>query len=135
MWGSGVALVVFTLCCWALVGPLGTPGLGWANTIAMACFGAFLTVLYALRFGFDRAAAAATLAAVARQVAAGAVVALLLLRLRSWLGDVDHTSLAGAVKMAAVLAPAAAAYLVAVVVLGGREPSVLLATFTGKADQ
>ena len=28
MWGSGLALVTFTAACWALVGPLGVPGLG-----------------------------------------------------------------------------------------------------------
>ncbi len=54
MWGSLVALVIFTAGCWWMVGPLGTPGLGWANTIAMASFGLFLTVLYARRYGFDR---------------------------------------------------------------------------------
>ena len=34
--GFGLALIIFTASCWALVGPMGTPGLGWANTMAMA---------------------------------------------------------------------------------------------------
>jgi putative peptidoglycan lipid II flippase len=135
MWGSGVALVVFTMSCWALVGPLGTPGLGWANTVAMGCFGTFLTVLYAVRYGFDRDAVRRTVAAIARQVAAAAAVAVLLLRLRSWVEAVDHTSLTGVLQVSTVLAPAAIVYLVTVILLGGREPSVLAATFKRGTDE
>ncbi|MGD8440620.1 MAG: lipid II flippase MurJ, partial [Holophagae bacterium] len=135
MWGSAVALVVFTLFCWLLVGPLGAPGLGWANTIAMGCFGAFLTTLYAVLFGFDRSAGGDALVAVVRQVAASAVVALVLLQLRPWLEAVDHTSLIGVLKIAVVLAVAAAAYLVTVVLLRGREPSVLVNTFRRRIDE
>jgi putative peptidoglycan lipid II flippase len=135
MWGSAVALVVFTLFCWLLVGPLGAPGLGWANTIAMACFGAFLTILYAVLFGFDRGGAGSALIAVARQVVASAVVAMVLLQLRPWVDSVDHTSLIGILKLAAVLASAAAAYLATVVLLRGTEPSVLLNTLRRKVDE
>ena len=35
MVGSGISLVVFTAASWLLVRPLGVPGLGVANTIAM----------------------------------------------------------------------------------------------------
>lgn len=135
MWGSAVALVVFTLFCWLLVGPLGAPGLGWANTIAMTSFGAFLTVLYAALFGFDADGARVVAVAIARQLAASAAVALLLLRLRPWLDGVDHTSLDGALRMAAVLGAAAVLYLGVVVLLGGREPSVLLDTLRRRTDQ
>ena len=46
-----------------------------ANTIAMACFATFLTVLYALRYGFRDAGLVGALIAVSRQFAGGAVMA------------------------------------------------------------
>jgi putative peptidoglycan lipid II flippase len=129
MWGSLVALVVFTAACWWLVGAMGTPGLGLANTLAMACFGTFLTVLYGRRYGFDRSAVRSTLAAVSRQAAAAALIGFGLWQLRPWLGGIDHTSLDGALRLAAALLPAGVIYVACVTVLGGSELKTLLDTF------
>jgi len=135
MWGSLVALVIFTVGCWSMVGPMGTPGLGWANTVAMATFGLFLTVLYARLYGFDRAWVGPTVIAVLRQIAAAAAVAYGLVQVRPWLAGIDHTSVDGALRLAVVLAPAGILYVAAVTLLGGRELAALAATFKrGGAD-
>jgi hypothetical protein len=97
----------------------------------MACFATFLTVLYALRYGFRDAGLVGALIAVSRQFAGGAVMAAGLLYARPWLASVDHTSLDGALRLAAVLVPAGALYVGLVTLLGGRELSLLLSTFRG----
>ena len=125
MWGSLVALVVFTTMCAAMVGPYGTAGLGWANTVAMAIFGIFLTALYARKYGFRGARIGQAAAAVGRQVVAAGVVAVALQLVRPWLTAIDHTSLDGGLRLAAVLLPVAAAYVGIVTVLGGRELRLL----------
>jgi putative peptidoglycan lipid II flippase len=129
MWGSLVALLVFTGGCWMMVGRLGTPGLGWANTLAMTCFGIFLTTLYARRYGFDRAVSWRTLGMVVRQVVACTVIGIALVRVRPWLAGLDHTSLEGLTRLAVVIGPALIAYVGLVVVLGGREVATLIAAF------
>jgi putative peptidoglycan lipid II flippase len=131
MWGSLVALIIFTAACAFLVGPYGTAGLGWANTIAMASFGLFLTVLYANLYGFGGAPIAATFAAVGRQVVASCAIALGLFAVRPWLAEINHTSLDGALRLAGVLLPAGAIYVAIVTALGGRELSLLLSTIRG----
>ena len=128
MWGSLVALIIFTVACWRMVGPLGTPGLGWANTIAMASFGLFLTVLYARLYGFDRARVGPTVIAVMRQIVAAVAITVGLIQVRPWLAGIDHTSMDGAFRLAAVLAPTGALYIAAVTLLGGRELASLMAT-------
>jgi putative peptidoglycan lipid II flippase len=135
MWGSLVALVVFTVLCWRMVGPLGAPGLGWANTVAMATFGLFLTVLYVRRFGADRGAAAAAAISVTRQLVVAAVVGVALFKLRPWLEDIDHTSLDGAVRMAAALGSAGIVYVAGVTLLGGRELRELVDAVRGGGDR
>ena len=135
MWGSLVALIIFTATCAVLVGPWGTVGLGWANTIAMACFATFLTGLYALRYGFRDAGVAVALIAVGRQLAGGAVIAAGLFYVKPWLATIDHTSWDGALRLATVLVPAGALYVGLVTLLGGRELSLLLSTFKGGAKE
>ena len=132
MWGSLIALIVFTAGCWWMVGSMGTPGLGWANTIAMACFGVFLTVLYAKNHEIDRAAVWPACVAVLRQAAAAALVAVVLVQVRPWLGGIEHTSLDGALRLAVTLLPVGALYLAVVSLLGGRELGTLMATFRGR---
>jgi putative peptidoglycan lipid II flippase len=131
MWGSLVALIIFTAACALLVGPWATVGLGWANTIAMVCFATFLTVLYGLRYGFANARVQSAAFAVARQAMAGAVLAAGLIYVRPWLALIDHTSLDGALRLAAVLVPAGAIYVALVTLLGGRELRLLLSAFRG----
>ncbi len=132
MWGSLLALIIFTAACWALVGPLGIPGLGWANTIAMMVFGLFLTVLYAMTFGFEGATPWPALVAVLRQVVAATVIGVALWWVAPWLGAIDRTSLSGAVRLLAVLLPTGAAYVGLVTVLGGHELATVLDTFKGE---
>lgn len=134
MWGSLVSLVVFTAGCAVMVGPWGTVGLGWANTIAMACFALYLTLLYGRRYGLRGAPLAPSAAAVARQLAATAVVTVLLYQLRPWLAGIDRTSLEGALRLAAVLLPAGAAYVGLVTLLGGTELRVLASSFKGRVE-
>ncbi len=131
MWGSLIALVVFTAMCAVMVGPYGTAGLGWANTVAMACFGLFLTALYARRYGFRGARMGHAAAAVGRQIAASAVVAMGLQVARPWLAGIDHTSLDGALRLASVLVPAGVVYVGVVTVLGGRELRLLGSALRG----
>jgi len=135
MWGSLVALVIFTAGCWWMVGSMGTPGLGWANTIAMACFGVFLTILYGQRYGFDGSAVASTVFSVIRQIAAAAVIGLGLWQTRPWLAGIDHTNIDGMLRLAAVLVPAGLIYVAGVTVLGGTELKTLFATFKGSGDE
>jgi len=86
-------------------------------------------VLYYRRYGLAGAAVGPIFAAVARQAAASAVVAAALLKLRWWLGGIDHTSLSGGLRLAAVLAPTMVLYVGLVTLLGGRELAMLVATF------
>ncbi len=123
MFGSLLLLGAFTGGCALLAGRLGTPGIGLANTIAMLSYAVFLTVLYARRHGFGPAQP--LLAAAGRQLAASAVLAAALLWVRTWLAPVLTTSLSGAVRMAAVLAPAGLLYVTVVTLLGGSELKTL----------
>ncbi len=125
MWGSLIALVVFTAVCAAAVGPWGTVGLGWANTVAMACFGLFLTILYARRYGYRGVRPGPVAAAVGRQVIAAAVMAVALRYSLPWLAAVDHTSLLGAARVSAVLTLAAVIYVGVATLLGGKELRLL----------
>jgi putative peptidoglycan lipid II flippase len=131
MWGSLVALIIFTVACAILVGPWATVGLGLANTVAMACFAVFLTILYAKRYGLSAAQPAKALAGVGRQLVATAVVAGGLYYASPWLATIEHTSLDGAFRLAAVLVPAAALYVGIVALLGGRELALLVSAFKG----
>ncbi len=130
MIGSIILLAAFVGGCALMVGPLGTPGIGWSNTIAMLAYAAFLTALYAARYGFGRVRG--TLVAVARQAVAGACLGGLLLAVRPWLAGIDHTSLAGAVRLAAVLAAGGGIYVGLVTVLGGGELAVLREGIAGR---
>ena len=135
MWGSLVALITFTAGCWWMVGPLGTPGLGWANTIAMGCFGLFLTLLYWRLYGLDRPAFGRAAAAVTRQAVVAAILAAVLLRVRPFLAAIDHTGLDGALRLTAVLIPTGLVYVAGVTLLGGRELATLTATFKKGGDE
>jgi putative peptidoglycan lipid II flippase len=127
--GSLVALLTFTVACWYLVGPYGTPGIGVANTIAMAAYGVFLSALYASRYGFEGASLRPAASAVLRQVIGSILIGFGVWAARPWLGAIDHTSLEGALRMAVVLAVAGGVYLTAVTMLGGRELATLISTF------
>jgi putative peptidoglycan lipid II flippase len=129
MWGSLLALVCFTAACWAMVGPLGVPGLGWANTLAMAVFAVFLTILYGCRYGFSGHPPSTVVVTVARQGGAAILVGAGLAVAAPGLAGIDRTSLVGALRLLAVVAPAGLVYVALVRALGGRELTTLLATF------
>ena len=132
MWGSLVSLVVFTAGCAVMVKPWGTAGLGWSNTISMACFGVFLTVLYARIYGFKGVPTGEAWLDVLRQVAVSGAVAVVLYQLRPWLAGVDHTSFDGALRLAIVLVPTSAIYVGLVTLLGGNELQLLASAFRGR---
>ncbi len=127
MWVSAVSLVVFTLGSWLLVGPMGVPGLGLANTVAMVAYAVLLTVFYVRRYGLGEIGVGPTVVAVGRQLLASAVIGLGVWSLRGWLAGVVETGLAEALRVGAVLGGAAAGYVAFVIVLGGREPATLVA--------
>jgi len=135
MWGSLVALLVFTAACAVLVGPYGTAGLGWANTIAMTCFAVFLSALYGRRYGFPGSRLSGTFVAVGRQILAAGVLAVGLIQVRPWLAGIDHTSFDGALRLAGILFPAGVVYVGLVTLFGGRELRLLLSTFKGEANE
>ncbi len=127
MWGSFVTLGVFTGLCAVLAPRLGPPGIGWANATAVTAYGAFLVGAYAWRHGFG--ASGELLLSLGRQAAAAAVAGWALWRGVELIGVVEHTSLGGALRLGAVLLPAAAGYVVLVRILGGKEPGLLAAVF------
>ena len=129
MFGSMVLLGGFTAGCAFLVGPLGTPGIGLANTVAMLLYAGFLTSLYARRHGFG--GRGRRWPVLARQGAGAAALAGALLVTRPWLTDVRTTGLVGAGKVAAVLVVAGGVYVAVVGLLGGRELAVLRAALRG----
>jgi putative peptidoglycan lipid II flippase len=135
MWGSLVALIIFTVACASLVEPLGTVGLGLANTIAMACFAVFLTGLYARRYGFKNSPQAGAWLAVGRQLLAAGAMGIGLVSVRPWLAAVERTSLDGALRLAAILIPAGVAYVGLVTLFGGRELGMLISTFKGGGEK
>jgi putative peptidoglycan lipid II flippase len=127
MWSSACTLVVFTLASWALVGPLGVPGLGLANTIAMLVYGALLTFLYTRRYGWGDIPLRPTARALRRQIIAAGVIGVGLWMVRPWLDGVVETGLGEALRVGAVLGAAAVVYVALVAILGGREPRTLAA--------
>jgi putative peptidoglycan lipid II flippase len=131
MWGSLMALIIFTGSCQLLVGPLGTVGIGWANTLAMACYGLFLTVVYRRAYGFHGTPRGATSVAFVRQLVVAAAMAAALVQVKPWLSGIDQTSLTGAFRLAAVLLPAAGLYAALVTLFGGRELAMLRSAVGG----
>jgi putative peptidoglycan lipid II flippase len=127
MVGSGLSLVVFTAASWLLVRPLGVPGLGLANTIALLVYAALLTVAYGRMYGLPGAHAGPTLIAIGRQLVASAAIGWGLWLTRAWLAGIERTGAHEAIRVVAVLGPAVAAYVGIVLALGGREPIAMVA--------
>jgi len=132
MLGSILLLVAFVAGCAAMVGPYGTPGIGWSNTIAMLAYATFLTALYAGRYGFGRAGG--SMLAVGRQLIGGGALGAALWLTRPWLAVVTRTTLAGAFRLVAVLVPAAVLYAGIVTLLGGGELAVLRQGLARRGD-
>jgi putative peptidoglycan lipid II flippase len=132
MVGSALSLGVFIVACALLAGPLGVPGLGLANTVAMTAYAALLTAAYARRYGLHGARVGPTLVAVGRQLAASAAVGWGLWLALPWLAGIERTGAGEALRVLAVLGPVAATYVLLVVLFGGREPAALLAALRGR---
>jgi putative peptidoglycan lipid II flippase len=127
MWCTALTLVVFTACCAALVGPLGVPGLGLANTVAMSVYAVILTLWYLRRYGLGATRIGPTAAAVGRQVVASALVGGVLWSARGPLAEVDHTGVREAAIVALVVLGSGVGYAALVRLMGGREPAALVA--------
>ncbi len=130
MWGSFLTLAVFAGLCAVLAPRLGPPGIGWANATAVTAYGTFLVAAYASRHGFGPFGG--LLVSLGRQAAAAGAAAWVLWRGLAWVGTVEHTSLAGALRLAGLLVPVAVGYVLVVRLLGGREPGLLAAVFRGR---
>jgi putative peptidoglycan lipid II flippase len=134
MWGTAVALAVFTGSAAALVRPMGVPGLGLANTIAMLVYAVILTVWYVRRYGLGEARLAHTTVAIARQAVAAAGIGAAVWALGGVLATVERTGLEEALRVAAVFAPAALAYAGLVTLGGGREARAMLDAVRGRGS-
>lgn len=126
MWCSLLSLGIFTAGCFALVGRMGAPGIGAANTMAVGVYALFLTVVYALMYGFKGVEARPFVVGLIRQ-GLGCVALLTVARwLQVWLADVRSTTLDGLIRVLAVAGISGAVYIAVVTVLGGREAVSML---------
>ena len=132
MWGTAVALVLFTASASVLVRPLGVPGLGLANTIAMLVYAVILTIWYVRRYGLGGTRLAPWTVSIARQAVAAAVVGTAVWMLGGTLATVDQTGLREAFRVAAVLLPAGLVYTGLVTVTGGREARSMVEAVSGR---
>jgi len=135
MWGTALALVLFTASAALLVRPLGVPGLGLANTISMLGYAALLTAWYVRRYGLGEAPVATTVLAITRQAAASLAVGVALWSVGGLLVGVERTGLQEAIRVAAVLVPAGLAYAGLVTLAGGRETRAMLGAVSGKGRE
>ncbi len=133
MLGSVLLLTAFVGGCAVMVGPYGTPGIGWSNTIAMLAYAVFLTVLYARRYGFGPVGK--NLLDVGRQAVGGAALGGMLRLARPWLASVTQTSFGGAFRLVAVLIPAVGVYAGIVTLLGGSELAVIRNGLSRRGDR
>lgn len=134
MWCSLSSLVMFTAGCYVLVGPMGAPGIGLANTIAVCTYAVLLSCVYGMLFGFGGARFTPLMVAIGRQVLGCGALAVVALKMMPWLADVQTTSLAGLLKIGSVAGLSGGAYLVVVSLLGGREAASMWHGFRGKTE-
>jgi putative peptidoglycan lipid II flippase len=132
MWGTAAALLLFTVSAAVLVRPLGVPGLGLANTIAMVVYALLLTIWYVQRYGLGDVGVAPWVASIGRQAVAAGIVGAAVWLLRGALVDVERTGIVEALRVAAVLAPAGALYAALVSLAGGREARAMLDAVRGR---
>jgi putative peptidoglycan lipid II flippase len=135
MWCSGFSLVLFIMFSWVLVRPLGVPGLGLANTIAMLGYAGVLTARYVRSYGFADVPVGPTVASIGRQITASVAVGLGVWLARGWLAGVVETGIGEAVRVATILGAATLLYVGIVIALGGREPAALVAALGRRRQQ
>jgi len=132
MWCSLTSLVVFTAGCLALVGPMGAPGIGLANTIAVCSYALILSVVYGLVFGFGTVSFRPLVISVGRQLVGCGALFIVALRLQPWLVDVQTTSLAGLAKVSVAAGVSGVVFISVVSLLGGREAASMWRGFRGR---
>ena len=132
MWCSLGSLAIFTAGCFALVGPMGAPGIGLANTVAVCSYAVILTVVYGLVFGFGGISFTPLMTSVGRQLVGCVALFFVALRIQPWLIDVQTTSLAGLAKVGVAAGLSGGAYLAVVALLGGREAASMWRGFRGR---
>jgi putative peptidoglycan lipid II flippase len=126
MVGTAVTLCVFTAAAALLVGPLGVPGLGLANTIAMTVYAAMLTIDYGRRYELRSSGSRSLLIPVGRQAVASLAMGSGLWWAGGWLTTVTSTGLAEALRVGVVFGAAGVVYVMLVALTGGREPRAML---------
>lgn len=135
MWCSLASLGVFTAGCFALVGPMGAPGIGLANTIAVCSYAVLLSVVYGLVFGFGGVSFTPLMMSVGRQLAGCGALLAVALKLQPWLTDVQTTSLSGLGKVGMVAALSGGAFVGVVSLLGGHETASMWRGFRGRKEE
>jgi putative peptidoglycan lipid II flippase len=133
MWGSVVVLVMFTIGCFVLARPYGVPGLGLANTAAMALYAVWLTVGYARRYGFGGARPTPIVLGLVRQIGAAGTGGAVVLLCRPFTAGVTETTLDGAARVGGVLALGWLVYLIVLLAAGGREPLRVVRALKGRS--
>lgn len=132
MWCSLASLCIFTGGCYLLVGPMGAPGIGLANTIAICSYSLVLSVVYASIYGFSGPSFRPLTMSVVRQVVGCAALAIVAVNVMPWLADVHTTSLIGFAKIGVSAGLSGGAYLTVVYMLGGRELTSMWTGFRGR---
>jgi len=132
MWGTAAALVMFTVAAAVLVRPLGVPGLGLANTVAMLLYAGVLTTWYVRRYGLGDVRVAPAVTSFVRQAGAAAAVGAAVWAFRDVLATIDRTGVDEAIRLAVVLVPAGLAYAGLVTLAGGGETRAMLDAVRGR---
>ncbi len=132
MWCSLASLLIFTAGCFVLVGPMGAPGIGLANTIAVCSYAVILSVVYGIVFGFGSLSFIPLLISVGRQVVGCGALFLVAQELVPWMADVQTTSLLGLAKVGAAASLSGGAYIAVLYLLGGREATSMWQGFRGR---
>ncbi len=135
MWCSLASLGLFTAGCFLLVGPMGAPGIGLANTIAVCSYAVLLSVVYALIFGFGGASYGPLMISIGRQMVGCGALFVVALKVQPWLADVQTTSLASLAKVGVAAGLSGGAFLVVVSLLGGREAVSMWRGFRGRKEK
>jgi putative peptidoglycan lipid II flippase len=133
MWCSLASLVIFTAGCFALVGPLGAPGIGLANTIAVCSYAVILSVVYGMVYGFGRVSFGPLMFSVVRQLVGCGALLVVAWKLAPWLADVHTTSLISLAKVGGAAVLSGGTFIAVVSVLGGREMISMLRGFRGRS--
>lgn len=135
MWCSFASLGIFTAACFALVGSMGAPGIGLANTIAVGSYAVILSVVYGIVFGFGGVSFTPLMISVGRQLVGCGALVIVAVKLQPWLVDVQTTSLMGLAKVGVAAGLSGGAYLAVVALLGGREAASMWRGFRGSKEK